>query len=229
MDFGAMFQTWIKVLTKPGEEVFLEERQSEYANLKTAIIWIIVAGIIAAIFGAIGSMIAGALGTGAGVLESVLSNVDMPYEARQQLMGIVAGNAAGAGAGIFGALCGTFFIVPIFFLIGSAIYFAIAKMFGGEGDFEEQTYLLATFTAPITILNAVIGIIPFLGGCVTFFISIYQLVLTYFAIKASHNLTSGKALLTVLVPVLVLFLCAICGIGAVVATIIAAAGAGGNF
>ena len=229
MDFGAMFQTWIKVLTNPREETFLEARQSPQANLKTAIIWIIVAGIIAAIFGAIGAGINSMLGIGGDTMGSILSNIDMPPEARHQLTGVLAGRVVGTGAGIFGALCGTFFIVPIFFLIGSVIYFAIAKMFGGDGDFEEQTYLLATFTAPITIVNAVIGIIPFLGGCVTFFISIYQLVLTYFAIKASHNLTSGKALMTVLLPAFIIFLCVICGMVAFMVTVMGAAAVGGNF
>ncbi len=229
MNFGAMFQVWTKVLTNPREETFLEERQSPQANLKTAIIWIIIAGVIAAIFGAIGAGINSVFHLGGSSMGSILSDIDMPPEARRQLVGILAGRAAGTGAGIFGALCGTFFIVPIFFLISSAIYFAIAKMFGGEGDFEKQTYLLATFTAPITIANAVIGVIPFLGGCVTFFISIYQLVLTYFAIKAEHNLSSGKALMTVLLPVLIIFLCVACGVVAFMVTIMGAAAAGGSF
>lgn len=230
MDFGAMIQTWLNVLTHPGEAVFQEERSKPQATLANAIIWIIVAGVIAAIFAAIGSAINGALGTGTGFMQSMLSQMDLPPEARQQMLQALAVKSAGTGATIFGALCSTLFIVPIAFLIGSAIYFVIAKMFGGTGDFSEQTYLMATFSAPIIMVNAVIGVVPYLGGCITFFISIYQLVLTYFAIKVSHNLSSGKAIMTILIPILVVFACVICGFVVMFATILGAAGlGGGNF
>ncbi len=207
MNFAAMFQTWVSVLTHPGENVFQEERAKPQATLTNALIWIVVAAVIAAIFSAIGVLISHALGAGTGVLQSVLSGIDLPPEARQQILRFAAGRA---GGGFFGTLCISFVLVPVGFFIGSGIYFVVAKLFGGEGTFEEQSYLLATFSAPIIIVNSVIGIIPFLGGCITFFISIYQLVLTYYAVKVSHKLTSGKALMTVLIPILVLFLCVIC-------------------
>jgi len=38
--------------------------------------------------------------------------------------------------------------------------------------------------------------VPF-ASCLTIFISIYQIVLAYFATKVEHQLTSGRALLTV--------------------------------
>ncbi len=229
MDFGAMIQTWMNVLTHPGESAFQEERAKPQATLANAIIWIIVAGIFAAIFAAIGSAINGALGTGAGFMQTMLNQMDLPPDTRQQMLTALAARSAGAGAGVFGALCTTLFIVPIAFLLGSGIYFVIAKIFGGTGDFSEQTYLLATFSAPIIMVNAVIGVVPYLGGCITFFISIYQLVLTYFAIKVSHNLSSGKAIMTILIPILVVFACVICGFAVMFATILGAAGLGGNF
>lgn len=229
MDFGAMIQTWINVLTHPGEAVFQEERAKPQATLANAIIWIIVAGIFAAIFAAIGAAISSALGTGTGLAQTFISQMDLPPEARQEMMTALAARTAGGGAGIFGALCMTLFVVPIAFLLGSGIYFVIAKMFGGTGDFSEQTYLLSTFSVPIIIVNAIIGVVPYLGGCVTFFISIYQLVLAYFAIKVSHNLSSGKAIMTILIPILVVFACVICGFVVMFVTVLGAAGLSGNF
>ena len=230
MDFGAVIQTWLNVLTHPGEDVFQEERTKPQATLANAIIWIIVAGVIAAIFAAIGAAISGAMGTGVGFTQTIINQMDLPPEARRQMMTALAARTAGTGAGVFGALCMTLFVVPIAFLLGSAIYFVIAKMFGGTGDVSEQTYLMATFFAPIIVVNAIIGVVPYLGGCVTFFISIYQLVLTYFAIKVSHNLSSGKAIMTILIPILVIFACIICGFVVMFATILGAAGlGGGNF
>ena len=100
--------------------------------------------------------------------------------------------------------------MPIGFLIGSGIYFLIAKLFGGTGSFEEQTYLLATFQAPIGIVSSVISIIPILGGCVSFLLFIYQLVLTYFAIRVVHRLGGGQAAVVAVAPVLIVLLCVIC-------------------
>ena len=48
MDFGKMFETWLKVLTKPGEEVFQQEREKPEAKLSTALIWIIISAVIIA-------------------------------------------------------------------------------------------------------------------------------------------------------------------------------------
>lgn len=202
MDFGAMIQTWINVLTHPGETVFQEERLKPQAKIATAIIWVIIAAVVAAIFGAIRM----AIGGGASFMQAIMLNQDLPPEMRQQFTQY----AAMSSGTIFGTLFGMLIFVPLAFIIGSGILFVVAKMFGGEGDFEEHTYLLATIWAPITIINAVLGVVPFLGACLTFIISIYQLVLATFAIKVAHNLPGGKAAATVLIPILVVFLCLIC-------------------
>ena len=206
MDFSAMFQTWIKVLTKPGEDAFAEERGTPNATLVTALIWMVIAAVIVAVFGAIGAVISGFIGGGSSLLSSgLLDGADLPPEIVEQL----AVMSAGGGAAIGASFC-MIVLVPIGFLISSAIYFGVAKAVGGTGSFEEHTYMLATFTAPIAIVNAVIGVIPVLGACVSLFIWIYQIVLTYFSMKVTHDLTTGKALIVALTPVIILIVCFIC-------------------
>ncbi len=218
MDFAAMFQTWMNVLTKPGEATFEAERHQPQANLTTALIWIVIAAVFLAIGNALSALISSLLGGGGSMMQMFLDQADLPPEVAAQLS---ASAAAGAG-GIVGAFCGALIIAPIFFLIGSGIYFLIARLFGGTGTFEEQTYLLAASAAPITIISGLVGIIPLLGGCVGFLLAIYQIVLNYFALKVTHGLTSGKALAVVLIPVGIFFLC-IC-LGAITfATIVGAA------
>ncbi|HEY86076.1 MAG TPA: hypothetical protein G4N96_13295, partial [Chloroflexi bacterium] len=73
------------------------------------------------------------------------------------------------------------------------------------------------------------SIIPFLGACVAFFLWIYQIVMTYFMLKVSHNLSSGKALTIVLLPIILAILCAICGVVMMVVTVMGAAAGGGSF
>ncbi|MFQ5575403.1 MAG: YIP1 family protein [Anaerolineae bacterium] len=210
MDINAMLQTWMNVLTKPGEAVFEAERERPYANLTTALIWVVVAGVLVAIFSGIGFLIQGAIGGGASAMQSLLGQAELPPEVADQLLAYTAG---GVGGTLVGAFCGGLILTPLFFLIGSGIYWIIAKLFGGTGSFEGQTYLLATFGAPLMVVSGLVGIVPFgIGGCLSFLVSIYQLVLTYFAVKVSHGLTSGKALGVILIPVAVLLVCVVCGV-----------------
>ena len=206
MDFASIFQTWITVLTKPSEATFEAERQKPNANLTTAIIWIVIAAVILAIFSAIGVVIAGFIGGGATAMQSLLDQADLPPEVAAQLAAMTAGGAGSA----FSTFCFTLILAPIGFLIGSGIHFLIAKLLGGTGSYEEQTYLMATFVAPIMIITGIVGVIPFLGGCVSFLVFIYQLFLTYLAVKVVHRLETGRAVVVAVGPILIFFLCLLC-------------------
>ena len=225
MDFAAMFQSWMNVLFHPGEDAFEEEMGKPYAKLSTAIIWVVIAGVIAAVLGVIRMAVQMLVMGGSSMWGPMLK--EMPPEMQQQF-GRYLTDGTGFGLTAFGgAFCVSLFIVPISFIIGALIWFVLAKIFGGDGDFESQTYLMATYTAPLMIVNSIISIIPFLGACAAFFLAIYQIVLTYFMLKVSHNLSSGKALTIVLLPVILALLCIVCGIIPAVISIIGAAA--GNF
>ena len=47
--FISMLKTWKNVMTKPGEQTFAAERSKPSATLKTALAWILLAGVIAAL------------------------------------------------------------------------------------------------------------------------------------------------------------------------------------
>lgn len=47
--FISMFKTWKNVMTKPGEQTFAAERSKSSATLRTALVWILLAGVIAAL------------------------------------------------------------------------------------------------------------------------------------------------------------------------------------
>lgn len=221
MDFGSMFQTWIAVLTRPGEQTFAEEVNRPNASLGTALIWIVVAGVIYAVFSMIRVFILTALDMGGGMMQTFVEQADLPPEMAEAM---IASGAGGAGSA-FGTLCGSIIFVPIGFLIGAAIYFAIAKLVGGQASFDKHTYALATFSAPILIINGLVSVVPIVGGCLGFVIGIYSLVLTYFAMKAVHKLTSGKAAIVAFTP-MVLGICCAVGVFALAMTIAAGAMSG---
>ncbi len=206
MDFSGMIAAWQRVLLRPGEEAFVEEAQQPGANLTTAVIWMVIAGVVAGILGGIQAAI---FAGSAGGLASMMGGANLPPQVAS-MMGTMMG-----GAG-FAAII----TVPVFFLIGAFIVHLLATVLGGKGDFGKLAYLIAVYQAPLTIATAVIGLIPFLGGCVAALLGIYGLVLEYFAVKVNYNLASGRAIAVVLIPlaiVVALVFCVALVFGAMIA------------
>jgi hypothetical protein len=229
MDFNAMFQTWVATLTQPGEAVF--EQEESRADLTTALIWMALAGVVMAFFGMIASGVGMLMNMGSmAQMEQLLNDPSMDPAMRQlmQDMGPLMVGGGGIAAILISAVV-TVIVTPIAFLIGSGFYFLIAKLFGGTGDFATQTYMLAMVQAPIGIITSALNVVPLLGACVSFFVSLYSIVLSYYALKVSHRLSSGAALGVVLTPIVIIFLC-ICSITMLlIALISAGASSGGGF
>jgi hypothetical protein len=113
--------------------------------------------------------------------------------------------------GIMGAASvASLIITPIFFLIGVGILHMTTTLLGGKADFGNYAYLIAAFQAPLNVLGSLLGFVPGVGACLGAILSIYGLVLTYFATKAAYGLTSGRAMTVVFIPVLIVLLLVVC-------------------
>jgi len=97
----------------------------------------------------------------------------------------------------------TIVVAMMGFFISNIIYYVVAKLLGGKGNFEEQFYLTAIFTAPLTIL-AIFSAIPLIGMIVEVGVTLYMLYLLTLAIKEVHNLSTIKAILVWLIPIIVI-------------------------
>ena len=76
---------------QPNEAFYENERHSPNATLSTAIIWIVIAAVISAVLGAVGLAIGfGALDT-AGLMDDILSDPEIPPEARIIIEGFLSG------------------------------------------------------------------------------------------------------------------------------------------
>ncbi|HEX9069289.1 MAG TPA: Yip1 family protein [Ktedonobacterales bacterium] len=93
-------------------------------------------------------------------------------------------------------------LVPIGFFFSAGIYYLLARGFGGQGSFLEQVWIFLLFQAPISVIVAIASLIPLLGSLVSLAGFIYEIVLSIFAIAATHRLTMGRASAVVLIPVL---------------------------
>ena len=205
MDINATLQTWINVLTHPSEATFVEEQHKPQANFTTAIIWMVITGVVAGIMGWLSFTLF--FGSGNGFL-TMLDQMNLPREVDQQMRQMLSGGMMGMMAG--GSAFSSIIMTPIFFLIGASLFYLIGRLFGGSGDLGRYAYLLASFQAPIGIIGAILGLIPVAGSCLSLILSIYGLVLTYFATKVELNLTSGRAIAVILTPVIVFFVLIFC-------------------
>ena len=203
MDISSIFQTWLNVLTKPGEEVFAAEREKDSATLKTALVWIILASVIAALLATLRARIFSSQLGGLGQFVELL-----PADLQEGIGPAMAIDTAGGTAlSLLSIIFG-----PLSFLISVGIYHLIASVFGGRGQFGRFAYLSATFMAPLMIVSSLLIFVPILGFCLTIFLGIYQVVLTFYATKVEYQLSQGRAIVVVLVPLLAMLLLAACGL-----------------
>ena len=212
MDFQSIFQTWVNVLTRPGEEVFVAERGKASATLSTALVWIILAAIVTAIFTLLQAQI---FDTALGGMGQI---VDLLPSELQGEFGTIAESGATGGAAFNLA---SIFLIPLSFLLGVGIYHIIATVLGGRGQYGRYAYLTATYSAPLMIVTSILGFIPVLGGCLSLLLAIYQFVLTYFAIKVEYGLSQGKAIVAVVIPLLAGLILAVCLVTVVVGALVA--------
>ena len=49
LDLRTMFQTWVKVLIRPSEQVFEAERRNPVATLHTALVWVFLTAVVTTI------------------------------------------------------------------------------------------------------------------------------------------------------------------------------------
>lgn len=117
-------------------------------------------------------------------------------------------------------------LTPIFAILGvtisTGIYHGIARLLGGRGTWSDLVICVCAVTAPSALIAGVIALITFLilqiplaffiPSLLSFIFGIYAIVLYIIALKASENLSSGKAVLVYFIPALIaglIFLCSV--------------------
>jgi hypothetical protein len=88
-------------------------------------------------------------------------------------------------------------------LVVNGIMYLIAKAFGGKGNFTQQFYFYSLFGVPVTLLSGALGFIPVLGGYASMILSVYVLWPLTLSIKQAHKLSTMKAVLAWLIPMIV--------------------------
>ncbi len=204
----SFFQIWIRALTKPNESTYAALAASPRAKASTAFLWVFLTAFVPGFVG-------------------VLVNGSQLSQRLQQAGVDVGSSGGGLGASLVSFLCVTPFVAVlgvVGFIISAGIMQWIARLFRGQGTFDQLAYSLGAITAPGLLVSAVLSLpslIPVVGICSGIFgglFSIYLIVLEVTAIKGVHKFGWGPAIGTLVIPGLVVGLIACC-IAAVIASV----------
>ena len=209
------FQVWMKAVTKPNEQTYIELADSPEATSKTAFIWIFIAGTLSGVFQAILRAIYVAVG----------NTPRLPIPGLEKyLQNLPNGGQGSIGSALLAICCAPIVgvLTVLFFALITAIVQWIAKMFGGTGTFDKLAYVYAAISVPFALVFGVLSLltaIPYVGACfgiISFALAIYSIVLRVMAVKGVNRFGWGPALGAVFIPALVigLFCCCLTAAGA---------------
>jgi hypothetical protein len=95
-------------------------------------------------------------------------------------------------------------VVPLLFFLLMGIVYLLARYFGGQGSFLEQCNTSLYIQAPLGILSKLLALIPVVGRILNTILSIYGIVLQVYVIIAVHRLSKGKAIATIVIPLVII-------------------------
>ena len=184
---------WLQ-LNQMTEEFFINEQsRTSAANTFYSVL---IFAILSAIFSAISLMFGG-------FLRSVGSSTEI---SRTDTFSIIGGMTVYL-------FCFTIIMTPISFYFINGIMFLAALIFGGKGSYNAQSYLISLFYVPIGILGhlfSLLSTIPSIGvyiGILVFLVTtVFNWVFTVRVFKIVHNFSTGKAVVAILSPVLLLLI-----------------------
>ena len=118
---------------------------------------------------------------------------------------VAVASAIGAWNAGIGAVIGGLIAAFVGWLIWSGItYFVGTRLFGGTADWGELLRTLGFSQSP-GVLYA-LGFLPLLGGLIRFAVGIWVLVAGVIAVRQALDVTTGKAVATVLVSVAIVII-----------------------
>ncbi len=173
-------------LTQPNVRSYTALADDPSASVGKAFAWVFVSGLVAS---AIASLLRLAFisSTLTGLEQSSDTRIGLGIVALVTLVCVVPFSAALAGVGL---------------MIYAAIQQFVAGALGGEGSFARLYYVMAAYSAPISVAAALLALIPLLGACVSGLLGFYSLGLNALALKSVNRFGWGSAVLSMIIPLI---------------------------
>jgi hypothetical protein len=108
------------------------------------------------------------------------------------------------GVSFIGALIGAIIGTLIAFYIYMGIVYLLGRAFGGTGNFGELAYDISLFSAPLSVVGNLLGLVPILGPIAGLALVIYEIYLTYLGIQSGMNLPKDKAIIVMVIIFLII-------------------------
>jgi hypothetical protein len=209
MDLSGSVQVWQRVLAKPGEAVFAAEMEKPYARWGTAVIWLFAAGLVAVLVWLLIFLLLDPMEQSQPLMRDFLQQSGMSEAAVEETLAQMEGTAE---TSMFLMLCTMLIGIPGLALAWSGALWLMAKLLGGNGSLEKQTFLLASFIVPLVMVSVLLYLLPLLGFFLIIALGFYNLYLTFFAVKVAHGLTAGQTAGVVAVPLAAVLTITCCGL-----------------
>ena len=161
-------EVWLQAITRPDVTVYRALLRDPQASPNRAYTWIFLGVMLAFVI--------------QGVMAKIFS-VNFTQEAYSNLSTVLLVVCAPV-VGVLGILG---------FLIATAIQQFVATLLGGTGKFEDLLYLYAAFSIPLTLIQAVLALVP----CLTWVVGFYGLALSVIAVEAVNDFGWTKAIISV--------------------------------
>lgn len=194
---------WRDALTRPSDQTFARIARSPGAKATTAFLWVFLGSLVSSF---LVSLVQGRL------MNQMMQNSDLGVQPLP-------------GGGLTTAICGApiaALIQVVLFAIVIGVVQLLARMFGGQGTFEQLAYAIAAIVTPFYLISGLItlfSVIPYAGFCfgiLGFALGLYVLVLEVMAVKGVNQFGWGQALGSMLLPVFAIGCCLLlAGIGLV--------------
>jgi hypothetical protein len=177
----ALAGQYFKVLTRPSVSRFTEEK----GKARWSIVWIklMSLAIIDAILQSVGFLISppnSSSITGTSISPAMLQSITIITVVLLQLV-----------------------FTPVSFLAAGGVLYMIARVSGGRGTFLEQIYTTLLFGVPLVILSYLLLLIPATSRWLPYLPHLYSLVLFVISLMAVHQLSRGKAIAVILIPIII--------------------------
>ncbi|RJP48220.1 MAG: YIP1 family protein [Anaerolineaceae bacterium] len=175
----AWYEVWSTALTQPNLDAYEALRLNPYALPSRTYLWLTSAGLVAGLIGAL----------------SFGLNPQVPQLLTEiERSGQIAGLSQMLGAFLFCLVPLTGVMNLVNTAISVGVMHLISIAFGGNGKYSEFLYLVAAFSAPLTIATTITGSIPFVNLCLSLPLVFYRILLNMQAIKSAHGLDTFRAL-----------------------------------
>jgi hypothetical protein len=168
----AWWEVWTQAITSPTEETYQDLLSDPNATPGRAYLWLFITGTFAAFATAVMLAIFG--------LPSVPGAEDANAIMGYILIGMI----------VLSPLFGIMNVLGV--MIFTALIQVVARMLIGEGTYSEMIYMFSAIFAPITLINSLISLIPFVN-LLGIIISFYVIYLSLLAIKTVNRFGWGSA------------------------------------